>query len=81
MCNLLKRLTLTAASFYDTAGYPAFQPSLSTHLNTISMKIHMITVRLEIRLGCEKSKPVKVAPYIRIRNGKKELVRGYKKKK
>ena len=24
MCNLLKRLTLTAASFYDTAGYPAF---------------------------------------------------------
>ena len=59
--------------------YEFLHGTLQVSLNTISMKIHLITVRLEIRLGCEKSKPVIVAPYIRIRNGKKELVRGYKK--
>lgn len=39
-----------------------------------------IIVRLEIRLDCEKTKPTKVAPYVRFRNGKKELVKGYVRK-
>lgn len=41
----------------------------------------VIIVRLEIRLDCEKAKPTKVAPYVRYRNGKKELVKGYVRKK
>lgn len=39
-----------------------------------------IIVRLEIRLDCEKTKPTKVTPYVRCRNGKKELVKGYVRK-
>ena len=39
-----------------------------------------IIMRLEIRLDCEKAKPTKVAPYVRFRNGKKELVKGYVRK-
>ena len=39
-----------------------------------------IIVRLEIRLDREKDKPTKVAPYVRFRNGKKELVKGYVRK-
>ena len=42
--------------------------------------IHVIKLRLEIRLDCEKDKPTKVAPYVRSRNGKKELVKGYVRK-
>ncbi len=42
--------------------------------------IHVIKLRLEIRLDCEKDKPTKVAPYVRFRNGKKELVKGYVRK-
>lgn len=41
---------------------------------------HEILLRLEIRLDCEKAKQTKVAPYIRFRNGKKELVKGYVRK-
>ncbi len=40
----------------------------------------VIIVRLEIRLDCEKAKQTKVAPYVRCRNGKKELVKGYVRK-
>ncbi len=40
----------------------------------------VIVVRLEIRLDREKDKPAKVAPYVRFRNGKKELVKGYVRK-
>ena len=40
----------------------------------------VIVVRLEIRLDREKDKPTKVAPYVRFRNGKKELVKGYVRK-
>ena len=39
-----------------------------------------IVVRLEIRLDREKTKQTKVAPYVRFRNGKKELVKGYVRK-
>ena len=39
-----------------------------------------VKVRLEIRLDCEKDRPTKVAPYVRFRNGKKELVKGYVRK-
>lgn len=39
-----------------------------------------IVVRLEIRLDSEKAKQTKVAPYVRYRNGKKELVKGYARK-
>jgi hypothetical protein len=45
------------------------------------MTKHAIIVRLEIRQDSEESKPVKVGSYIRIRNGKKELVKGYIRKK
>lgn len=41
----------------------------------------VIDLKVEIRQDCEKDKPVKVAPYIRVRNGRKELVRGYSRKK
>ena len=41
----------------------------------------VINLKLEIRSDCEKTKPTKVAPYVRVRNGKKELVRGYILKK
>ncbi len=40
----------------------------------------VIVVRLEIRLDRDKDKPTKVAPYVRFRNGKKELVKGYVRK-
>ena len=40
----------------------------------------VIIVWLEIRLDCEKAKQTKVAPYVRFRNGKKELVKGYVRK-
>ena len=40
----------------------------------------VIIVRLEIRLDCGKNRPTKVAPYVRFRNGKKELVKGYVRK-
>ena len=40
----------------------------------------LIRFTLEIRSGEVKSKPVKVASYIRVRNGKKELVKGYVRK-
>ncbi len=40
----------------------------------------VIIVRLEIRLDRERSKQTRVAPYVRFRNGKKELVKGYVRK-
>ena len=40
----------------------------------------VIIVRLEIRLDREKDKPTKVAPYVRFRNGMKELFKGYVRK-
>ena len=39
-----------------------------------------VKVRLEIRLDCGKTKQTRVAPYVRYRNGKKELVKGYVRK-
>lgn len=39
-----------------------------------------IKLKLVLQLDCEKSRLVKVAPYIRVRNGKKELVKGYLRK-
>ena len=39
-----------------------------------------IKLKLVLQLDCEKSRLVKVAPYIRVRNGKKELVKGYVRK-
>lgn len=44
------------------------------------MIIKIVKERLEIRLDREKAKPTKVAPYVRFRNGKKELVKGYVRK-
>lgn len=40
----------------------------------------IVKLRLEIRLDCEKTKQTKAAPYVRLRNGKKELVKGYVRK-
>ena len=42
--------------------------------------IKVVKLRLEIRLDCEKAKQTKVEPYVRFRNGKKELVKGYIRK-
>ena len=42
---------------------------------------HAIIVRLEIRQDSEESKHTRVAPYVRVRNVKKELVKGYIRKK
>ena len=71
----------------STAALLALQPDdivlptlrITQHLFTTNM-IHVIELRLEIRLDCEKNKPTRVAPYIRFRNGKKELVKGYVRK-
>ena len=41
----------------------------------------VLTIRFEIISDNEKAKPTKVAPYIRTRNGKKEYVKGYIRKK
>ena len=42
---------------------------------------NVITIRFEIISDNEKSKLTKVAPYTRVRNGKKEHVKGYFRKK
>lgn len=41
----------------------------------------VLTIKFEIISDKEKSKPTKVASYIRKRNGKIELVKGYTRKK
>ena len=45
------------------------------------MKIKAVTFKVEFFSDNEKSKPTKVAPYTRVRNGKKEHVKGYIRKK
>ena len=45
------------------------------------MKIKAITFKVEFFSDNEKSKPTKVTPYTRVRNGKKEHVKGYIRKK
>lgn len=47
----------------------------------ITMNIKAITIKVEYFSDNEKPKPTKVAPYTRVRNGKKELVKGYVRKK
>ena len=41
----------------------------------------VINLQLDFQQDIENNKPTKVAPYVRVRNGKKELVRGYTPKK
>ena len=41
----------------------------------------VINLKLDFQQDVEKTKPTKVAPYVRVRNGKKELVGGYTLKK
>ena len=41
----------------------------------------VINLKLDFQQDSEKTKPTKVAPYVRVRNGNKELVRGYTLKK
>ena len=41
----------------------------------------VINLKLDFQQDVEKNKPTKVAPYIRVRNVKKELVRVYILKK
>ena len=45
------------------------------------MKIKAITIKVEYFSDKEKTKPTKVTPYMRTRNGKKEFVKGYIRKK
>ena len=45
------------------------------------MKIKAISIKVEFFSDNEKPKPTKVAPYVRTRNGKKEYVKGYIRKK
>ena len=45
------------------------------------MKKQVLTIRFEIISDSDKSKPTNVEPYTRIRNGKKEYVKGYIRKK
>lgn len=54
--------------------------SITGSVNYIKMILKIVKVRLEIRLDCEKTKQTKVVPYVRYRNGKKELVKGYVRK-
>ena len=67
--------------FFIQSGGLAFS-TFDFNQNAIftSMKT-VINLKLEIRSDSEKTKPNKVAPYVRVRNGKKELVRGYILKK
>ena len=52
----------------------------TSKINLYIMKI-VINLKLDFQQDDEKTKPTKVAPYVRVRNGKKELVRGYILKK
>lgn len=45
------------------------------------MKIKAITVKVEYFLDKEKILPTRVASYVRMRNGKKEFVKGYIRKR
>lgn len=45
------------------------------------MKIKAISIKVEYFSDDEKPKPTKVAAYTRMRNGKKEFVKGYIRKK
>ena len=49
-------------------------------INLYIMKL-VINLKLDFQQDSEKAKPTKVAPYVRVRNGKKELVKGYTLKK
>lgn len=76
-------MSCTVALFCFTAGW-----SITFRGNFIFLKQLIIIVimnrlirfTLEIRSDEVKSKPVKVASYIRVRKGKKELVKGYVRK-
>ena len=41
----------------------------------------VINLKLDFQQDVEKTKPTKVASYVRVRKGKKELVKGYVLKK
>lgn len=45
------------------------------------MNIKAITIKVEYFSDKEKTRPTKVASYTRVRNGKKEFVKGYTRKK
>ncbi|MBR5611046.1 MAG: hypothetical protein IKW65_05950 [Bacteroidales bacterium] len=45
------------------------------------MKIKAITVKVEYFSDKEKILPTRVASYVRMRNGKKEFVKGYIRKR
>ena len=47
----------------------------------VHMKIKAVIFKVEFFSDNEKTKPTKVAPYTRVRNGKKEYVNGYIRKK
>ena len=47
----------------------------------ISMKTKAISIKEEYFSDDEKTKPTNVAPYVRMRKGKKEFVKGYIRKK
>jgi hypothetical protein len=49
-------------------------------INLYILKL-VINLKLDFQQDVEKTKPTKVAPYVRVRNGKKELVKGYVLKK
>ena len=53
-----------------------FTPAINLYI----MKL-VINLKLDFQQDDEKTKPTKVVPYVRVRNGKKELVRGYTLKK
>ena len=45
------------------------------------MKKFKLTLEIHLDSENQKTTKTKVAPYVRVRNGKKELVRGYTRKK
>ena len=66
--------------FIQSDGLAMSTFDFTSQINLYIMKL-VINLKLDFQQDGEKAKPTKVAPYVRVRNGKKELVRGYILKK
>ena len=62
-------------------GLEYYTESNAYKVELVHMKIKAITFKVEFFSDNENTKPTKVVPYTRVRNGKKEYVKGYIRKK
>lgn len=70
-----------ALFLFHTAGLSALFGAILSFSTIITIIMNKcIKLKLVLRLDREKTKQTKVVPYVRVRNGKKELVKGYVRK-